>query len=245
MPLEHIALRANAKQPRPHTEIKFSNSSERAHKWCRADSSVQLRQQLSDAALRWVAIQTSQHNIKKKKKEEGGSSQGKSCRMRASNKLAGRGVKSENKWEGGKEGGVKKRKGTQGTPLTLLSIRHRAPEKLLWLRGLTPQCPFNYCSWSQHSASGNNADLLLCFSKSSVYIGLHLLLFLLFCFASFTSRPPPPWPPPPTRCNPHLQLNVSIFLFCPFSITQQPPSPQERDDPNSDHEAPQPMSHKS
>lgn len=68
MPLEHIALRANAKQPRSHTEIKFSNSSERAHKWCRADSSVQLRQQLSDAALRWVAIQTSQHNIKKKKK---------------------------------------------------------------------------------------------------------------------------------------------------------------------------------
>ena len=55
--------------------------------------------------------------------------------------------REEWKWEQ-----VRRREGGRGeeekrnSSLTLLSVRHRAPGKLLWLQGLTPQCPFNYCS---------------------------------------------------------------------------------------------------
>lgn len=57
--------------------------------------------------------------IKGEKKENGRPSQGKSRKMRGSNKTARERSGSENKWEGGeggREGGVKKRK---GTPLSL------------------------------------------------------------------------------------------------------------------------------
>lgn len=59
MPLEHISLRADAKQPWRCTETKFSKGSERLKQHGRI-AACKSGQQLSGAASRRTAVQTSQ-----------------------------------------------------------------------------------------------------------------------------------------------------------------------------------------
>lgn len=184
---------------------------------------------------------TAQKQKKRKKKRRAGSSQRKSCRMRASNKLARRGVEVRTSEREGRREGWRREK-------ELLSHYYPSVTGLLWSCYGYGDSRLSVLLTIAHKASiQHRATMQISFSPF-----LNLLLFTSgYIFLSSCSSVLPASqtdPPPPTcQCNPHLLLNISIFLFFSFtfSIRQQPLSPQERDDPNLDHETPQPMSRKS
>lgn len=203
MPLEHISLHANAERPWRRTEIKFWNSSERARKRWRQKTACNYGNSCLQRSF--VGSRFKLRSTTKKKKRRAGWSQGRSCRMQESNKLAGRRVKVRTSEREGRREGWRREK-------ELLS--HYYPS----VTGLMGGC-YGY-------GDSRLSVLLTIAYKASIQrqATMQISFSPFLYFLLFTSSPLPAPPPPHTTttpATPSMQPPPAVkcfclaFIFCP------------------------------